>query len=421
MTAEHFAAFVPAKPPTQRTLAIIGAGPAGLIAAEVLATAGHRVTVYDRMPSPARKFLMAGRGGLNLTHSEALDRFQSRYSGSCATAVRAAVADFPPSRLIDWANGLDAETFVGSSGRVFPKAMKASPLLRAWLRRLDKLGVTLRPRQTWSGFSPDGGLTFNDAGSTHVVEADACVLALGGGSWPRLGSDGNWVALLATAGVGIAPLQPSNCGVLVPWSTHVTRHAGSPLKRIAASCGGATRRGEAVITSRGLEGGAIYALSRDIREALAQGPVTITIDLRADIALERLRDRIADVSISKSTTTSVLRKGAGLNPAAAAVVREPGPLPRTADELARRIKAVPVTVSGLADLDRAISTAGGITAAALDGHFMLKERPGTFVAGEILDFDAPTGGYLLQAAFSTGVAAARGVMSWLDGRPAADG
>lgn len=396
-----------------RNIAIIGAGPAGLIAAEVLATAGHKVTVYDRMPSAARKFLMAGRGGLNLTHSESFEAFVSRYQDA-GGAVHRAITAFPPSAVIDWANGLGAETFIGSSGRVFPKAMKASPLLRVWLQRLGKLGVELKTRHTWTGFT-GGGLTFIDGqGATFTVKPDATILALGGASWPRLGSDGTWVAPLQNAGVGVTPLQASNCGVVVPWSAYMAKLEGAPLKRITVACGAVTRQGEAVITKTGLEGGVIYALSREIREALRHGAATITIDLRSDLPFERLRDRLADVASSKDTTTNILRKAAGLNAAASAVIREPGPLPRTPDELARRIKSVPLHVTALASLDHAISTAGGVDQSGLDASFMLRAHPGVFAAGEMLDWDAPTGGYLLQASLATGVAAARGALSWVD-------
>lgn len=399
------------------TIAIVGAGPAGLIAAEVLATAGHRVTVYDRMASPARKFLMAGRGGLNLTHSEPLETFLSRYQDETG-AVRRAVEAFPPSVLIDWANSLGIETFVGSSGRVFPKALKASPLLRGWLKRLDTLGVALKPRHTWRGFSEGGGIVFETPDSNDVtVHPDAAILALGGASWPKLGSDGGWVTPLRDAGVAMTALQPSNCGVIIPWSPYMAKLDGAPLKTLAITCGKTTRRGEAVITRTGLEGGAIYALSRDIREALAKGPATITLDLRADMPLDRLQGRIADAATAKATTTTILRKGAGLSPGAAAVVREPGPLPREPDALANRIKKVPLQVTGLAGIERAISTAGGVSQRAINRTFMLTARPGVFAAGEMLDWDAPTGGYLLQACFATGVAAASGVLAHLRQRP----
>lgn len=410
--AETFSGFSAPQARAPRSVAIVGAGPAGLIAAEVLASAGHQVTVYDRMASPARKFLMAGRGGLNLTHSEAFETFLNRYQEDRG-AVRRAVMAFPPSAVIDWANSLGAETFIGSSGRVFPRAMKASPLLRAWLQRLGKLGVVLKTRHTWTGFADGGGLTFTGPqGEVLLIKPDAAILALGGASWPRLGSDGGWVKPFQTAGISVTPLQASNCGVAINWSAHMAKFEGLPLKQISVTCAGTTRHGEAVITKFGLEGGVIYALSHDIRKALAAGPVSITVDLRAGLPLDDLVDRIAS-SPPKSTTTNILRKGAGLSSAATGIVREPGPLPRDPQVLAGRIKALPLVVTAMACLDRAISTAGGIDQSALDPNFMLAQRPGVFVAGEMLDWDAPTGGYLLQASFATGVAAARGALTWL--------
>jgi len=395
-----------------RNISIVGAGPAGLMAAEYLAARGAHVTVYERMPSPARKFLMAGRGGLNLTHSEAPANFIARYSGSAAPLVHAAVAAFPPSRLIDWANELGVATFIGSSGRVFPKAMKASPLLRAWLRRLDSLGVELKTGWTWRGFA-DGPtqLVFEAPGGVERVDADAVLLALGGASWPRLGSDGAWFPILERAGIVLAPLQPSNCGVSISWSPHLAKHAGAPLKRIAITCGRFTQKGEAVVTRDGLESGAIYALSPHIREALRTGPVRITLDLKPDQTADTLAHQL-ERAPPKCSTTTLLRKAAALSAAAAAVAREAGPLPRTPADLAARLKAVPLSVTGLAGLPRAISTAGGIAADALDAHGMLRARPGVFAAGEMLDFDAPTGGYLLQAAFATGIMAAEGIAQW---------
>lgn len=398
---------------TAPAVAIVGAGPAGLFPAEHLAAQGFAVTIYERMPSPARKFLMAGRGGLNLTHSEPLDEFLTRYHDPDGMIVRA-VGAFPPSALITWANGLGAQTFTGSSGRVFPKAMKASPLLRAWLRRLADLGVALQTGWTWRGFGDHPTqLVFDTAGGQMSVRADAVLLALGGASWPRLGSDGSWTDLLDRAGVPLAPLAASNCGVLVSWSAHMTKHAGSPLKRLAVSCGGVTRRGEAVITKTGLEGGVIYALSKPIRDALqrASGSAALTIDLRPDTDVDALANRLAQAD-RKDSLSNILRKAASLSPAAIAILRESGPLPRHPAELAARIKSVPLPFAGLAGLDRAISTAGGVCAAGVDDRLMLKALPGVFVAGEMLDFDAPTGGYLLQAAFSTGYAAARGIAAW---------
>lgn len=399
-------------------IAIVGAGPAGLFAAERLAKQGFAVTIYERMPSPARKFLMAGRGGLNLTHSEDVAAFLTRYHDPGGTVARA-VTDYPPSALIAWADGLGLETFVGSSGRVFPKAMKASPLLRAWLRRLADLGVRLQTGWTWRGFgdSPTH-LMFDTSGGPQSVRDDAVLLAVGGASWPRLGSDGAWVSILQnaglqTAGAKITQLQASNCGVLAPWSQHMAKHFGAPLKRVSASCGGVTKRGEALITKSGLEGGVIYALSQGIRDAFAQSPATavLTLDLRPDMDKEALALRFEQAA-KKDSMSNMLRKVASLSPGAIAVLRESGPLPRGALDLANRIKSVPIRITGLSGLERAISTAGGVTAVSLDDALMLKALPGVFVAGEMLDFDAPTGGYLLQAAFATGHMAACGLAAW---------
>lgn len=401
------------KPLANKCVAVIGAGPAGLYAAERLAGFGAAVTIYERMPSPARKFLMAGRGGLNLTHSEPLETFLNRYTGSAAPLVRDAITAFPPSALIAWANELGADTFVGSSGRVFPKAMKASPLLRAWLRRLDGLGVVLKTGWTWRGFAdPPHALAFQTPDGPVTVSADAVLLALGGASWPRLGADGAWAAILQNHAVAIAPLAASNCGVTLPWSAHMERFAGAPLKRIRLSCGGTSRAGEAIITASGLEGGAIYALSHELRQALANGTAVLAIDLRPDLTADELAARLAKTP-PKSSLANTLRKNAGLSPAAAALLREAGNVPRDPHDLAQHIKNVPLTVTGLAGLARAISTAGGIELRALDAHCMLRALPHVFAAGEMLDTDAPTGGYLLQAAFATGLKAADGIASTL--------
>lgn len=412
MTPELSTANVAAAGGRVPTAAIVGAGPAGLFAAEHLARAGWSVTIYEGMPSPARKFLMAGRGGLNLTHSEDFTKFIGRYHDPAGVMTRAATA-FTPSALIAWANGLGAETFVGSSGRVFPKAMKASPLLRAWLRRLAYLGVSLNTGWTWRGFG-DGStsLVFETASGQQTVKADAVLLALGGASWPRLGSDGSWTRILENAGVAITPLQASNCGVLVPWSAHMDKHFGAPLKRVAVTCAGVTKRGEAVITKSGLEGGVIYALAHNIREALKSGPAAaLTIDLRPDLETDALTQRL-ERSAKKDSLANTLRKAASLAPAAIGVLREAGPLPRGPADLAHAIKNVHLPITGLAGLERAISTAGGIHQDAVDDGLMLKTLPGVFVAGEMLDFDAPTGGYLLQAAFATGHMAACGMATW---------
>jgi uncharacterized flavoprotein (TIGR03862 family) len=393
-------------------VAIIGAGPAGLIAAERLAQAGHKVALYERMASPARKFLLAGRGGLNLTHSEPLDALLERY-GTARAWLEPVIRAFPPQALRDWADGLGAESFTGSSGRVFPRAMKASPLLRAWLARLDGLGVVLHSGRLWTGWDESGGLRFalRDGGE-EIVTPRATLLALGGASWPRLGADGSWVELLAGKGVVIAPLRPANAGFSVDWSPLMReRFAGQPLKRIALSFAGQRVMGEAMIDAGGIEGGAIYALSGPLRETIARdGEAALTIDLRPDLTEPELVNRLAKRRAGE-TLSNHLRKAAGLSPVAAAVLREAtsGPLPAEPDALAGLIKAAPLRLTGMASLARAISTAGGIRAEEIDHDFMLKRLPGIFVAGEMLDWEAPTGGYLLQACFATGIAAAEGI------------
>lgn len=393
-------------------VAIIGAGPAGLIAAEKLAQAGHTVAIYERMASPARKFLLAGRGGLNLTHSEPLDALLDRY-GAARAWLEPAIRAFPPQALRDWADGLGAESFVGSSGRVFPKAMKASPLLRAWLARLDGLGVQLHAGRLWTGWNENGALRFSiRGGGEETVKARATLLALGGASWPRLGADGSWVELLEQKGIVIAPLRAANAGFNVVWSALMRdRFAGSPLKRIALSFAGQRVAGEAMIDAGGIEGGAVYALSGSLREALVRdGQAILMIDLRPDLTGPELAHRLAKRRPGE-TLSNHLRKAAGLSPVAAAILRETagGSLPAEPEALARMIKAAPLRLTGMASLSRAISTTGGVRAEEIDADFMLKHLPGTFVAGEMIDWEAPTGGYLLQACFATGVAAAEGI------------
>jgi len=389
------------------------------MAAEVLAGAGVDVVVFERMPSPGRKLLRAGRGGLNLTHSEPLADLLGRY-GPARDRLAPAIEAFDPTALRAWCASLGLDTMVGSSGRVFPVGLRAAPLLRAWLRRLDSLGVELRLGHRWDGWTPTGALRMTDAaGATSAVEADAVVLALGGGSWSRLGSDGAWVEPVATTGIEVAPLRPANCGFVVPWSaTFSERFEGVPLKDVVLSHEDVTARGDAVVTRTGLEGGAVYAVSRSLRDALDAGrDATLRVDLRPDQTVAELADRLRRRRPKDSQATA-MRRGARFQPVDIGLLREAtgNRLPDEPEELARLAKGLEVTVAATEALDRAISTAGGIALDEVDDTFMLRRRPGTFVAGEMLDWEAPTGGYLLQATFSSAVAAAKGALSWV-GRP----
>lgn len=399
---------------------VIGAGPAGLMAAERISAAGLAVEVHERMPSPARKFLMAGRGGLNLTHSEPLDRFPARY-GEAAPGVMDWLSRFGPQDLRDWADGLGADTFVGSSGRVFPRAMKASPLLRAWLQRLRDQGVTLHTGSRWVGFE-HGTPTFEQAGEPRRMPARAVVVATGGASWPRLGSDGQGRDVLADLGVPGTGFRPANVGARLDWSEDfIAAHAGQPLKAVALTLERRRVRGEAMATRYGLEGGAIYDLGPELRRALARaeggdGPARLYIDLRPSETADALAVRLAKAPSSLSRANR-LRRAARLRPVELALLRQAPPLPAGADDraLAERLKGVPLTFTGLQGLERAISSAGGVDLAALTPGLMVRDLPGLFVAGEMLDWEAPTGGYLLQAVMASGVVAAEGVLDWIVG------
>ena len=449
---------LPSSPAPVR-VAIVGGGPAGLMAAEQLATTGATVTVYDAMPSVGRKFLLAGRGGLNLTHSEALEPFLSRY-GAQRARLAPMLHVFGAQALQDWAHGLGVDTFVGSSGRVFPKEMKAAPLLRAWLTRLRAAGVRFEMRHRWLGWddsrapgdapAPQHQLRFATAHGERRVDADAVLLALGGGSWARLGSDGAWVPVLRAAGVEVADLLPANCGFDIggsdlqgfeparaapgtdgkgaertphsAWSTHfLQRFRGQPLKSVVAHFTDFKgqrheRAGECLVSASGIEGGLIYALSAPLRDTIAaQGSVTLHLDLAPGRSLERLRGELARARGSRSMA-SHLQGQAGIKGIKAALLRECLPAQAFADpaQLAAGIKALPLTLVAPRPLDEAISSAGGVRFEAVDEALMLRARPGVFVAGEMLDWEAPTGGYLLTACFATGVAAAHGLYSWLN-------
>ncbi|HAY11584.1 MAG TPA: aminoacetone oxidase family FAD-binding enzyme [Thauera sp.] len=437
--------------PCGHHVAVIGGGPAGLMAAETLAGAGLAVTVYDAMPSVGRKFLLAGRGGLNLTHSEAAAPFLSRY-GTASAALSPMLAAFDAQALRAWAHGLGVDTFVGTSGRVFPTEMKAAPLLRAWLARLRASGVQFAMRQRWLGWATpvtaESGapsapqcahsLRFSTPVGERIIAADAVVLALGGGSWAKLGSDGAWVPLLRAAGVDVAALRPANCGfdVTTPgtqarggWSPHfLDRFRGQPLKSVVARFTDASghaheRAGECLVSATGIEGGLIYALSAPLRDTIAAlGEVTVALDLAPGRSQERLTAELARPRGSRSLA-SHLQSQAGIKGIKASLLRECLPKAVFDDpvRLAAAIKALPLRLVAPRPLDEAISSAGGVRFEAVDDRLMLKTHPGVFVAGEMLDWEAPTGGYLLTACFATGVAAARGVAHWLEARSAPDG
>jgi uncharacterized flavoprotein (TIGR03862 family) len=395
------------------SVAVIGAGPAGLIAAEVLAQGGAGVTVYDAMPSAGRKFLMAGRGGLNLTHSEPLPALLARYR-EAAPWLEAAISAFPPQALREWSEALGQPTFVGSSGRVFPESFKASPLLRAWLRRLDSQGVRFAFRHRWTGWDEGGQLRLRTPNGERLVEAQATVLTLGGASWPQLGSDGTWADVLAAKGVAVSTLRPANCGFTVGWSDIFRdRFEGQPLKGVEFKFGSQAIRGEAIITRNGIEGGTIYALSAELRETiLKSGEATLRVALRPDLRLDELGARLS-VSRGKQSFSNFLRKAANLSPVAIGLLQEAagGRLAALSPEaLAGLIGEVPIKLTGVAPIARAISTAGGIARDELEENYMLRRLPGVFAAGEMLDWEAPTGGYLLQASFATGAAAGRGAL-----------
>jgi len=400
-------------------LAVIGGGPAGLMAAEVLAGAGHSVTVFEAMPTVGRKFLMAGKSGLNITHAEEHASLLSRY-GAARSRLGAALDDFTGEHVRRWCAELGVETFVGSSGRVFPKEMKASPLLRAWLARLDGLGVTIRTRHRWTGFNGEQ-LTFSTPDGEVVETFDAVLLALGGASWPRLGSDAAWVPWLREKGVAVEPFLPANCGFEVDWSeSFVDRFAGTPIKSVTATSNVGTVPGEFVVTRWGIEGSLVYVHSAALRDQLlARQRAALEIDLMPGRSVERLAKDLARQP-SKLSFSNRLRKGAGLDPVKVSLLREAHADVATldAEKLAAAIKATPILLQRTRPIEEAISSAGGVALDGIDDRFMLKALPGTFVAGEMLDWEAPTGGYLLTACLATGRAAARGMLEFLSASPA---
>ncbi len=412
---------------------MVGGGPGGLMAAEVLATAGVRVTVVEHMASVGRKLLLAGRSGLNLTHSEPLDALLARY-GPYRLRLEQAITEFSPAELRAWCAGLGEPTFVGSSGRVFPQSFRAAPLLRAWLRRLDERGVSIVTRTRWTGWGHhlDGSIdplrivvrTVGDEdASDRELTADVVVLALGGASWPRVGSDGGWTEVVRGAGVEVHPLRPANCGVRYNWSAEfATRHAGAPVKNVAVAVAGAPSpavRGDLMITDDGLEGGPVYTLSTAVRAAVDRtGSATLLVDLHPDLAQAEVVTRL-ERRRPKDSLSTALKRTLGLSTTAVALLREVygGTVPRDTVALAALVKAVPIVVQATAAIDRAISSAGGIAFDEIDEASMLRRLPGVFVVGEMLDWEAPTGGYLLQAAFSTAVAAAQGALRWMASEP----
>ncbi|APG93777.1 TIGR03862 family flavoprotein [Sinorhizobium americanum] len=402
------------KPAERKEVAIIGGGPAGLIAAELLSAAGLAVTIYEAMPTAARKFLLAGKSGLNITHAEDYRRFTTRF-GAASDRLRPALDAFMPDDVRAWAAGLGTETFVGSSDRVFPKAMKASPLLRAWLRRLEAQGVTLLTHHRWLGFAEDGYLLETPEGQ-KIVQPDAALLALGGASWPRLGSDAAWVPWLSERGVDIRPFRPANCGFDVAWSAaFFERFAGEPLKSVIASSEAGAFQGEFVVSRHGVEGSLIYPHAAALRDRLERdGKVFLTLDLAPGRSLDRLTRDLARQD-GKASFSNRLRKAAGLEGVKAALLRELMPEAPKADpaRLAAAIKALPIPLLRPRPIAEAISAAGGIGLDQIDDHYMLKALPGLFAAGEMLDWEAPTGGYLLTACLATGRAAARGIEGWL--------
>ena len=406
---------------TNKTVAIIGSGPAGLMAAEVLSQTGFNIGVYDAMPSAGRKFLMAGKGGLNITHSEPYAAFLSRYADRCQE-LEPILHDFPPEALRTWVHELGINTFIGSSGRVFPAEMKAAPLLRAWIHRLRINGVHFHMRHRWLGWTADDKLRFSVMDEERNVAVDAVILAMGGASWPQLGSNGAWIPLLSECGIEISPLKPANCGFETTWSPYFSsRFAGQPLKSVrvgfkATKDNEIWRQGELMISEHGLEGGLIYSFSAAIRDKITtSGKATIYLDLMPNRDINVIIDRLSQAR-GKDSLSNWLRKRLNLDPIKIALLRE---IVTTEDlnkpqQLAPLLKALPIKLSATRPLTEAISTAGGVCFKSLDNRLMLLNKPGVFCAGEMLDWEAPTGGYLLTACFASGRAAGLGLLAWLE-------
>lgn len=397
------------------TVAVIGGGPAGLMAAEKVAQAGYAVAVYDAMPTVGRKFLLAGKGGLNLTHAEPTADFLSRYRTAQVT-LQVALQAFGATALRAWAADLGVETFVANTGRVYPVGMRATPLLRAWLQRLQANNVQFYVRHRWLGWQNDGTLLFETPSGMQSVAATATVLALGGASWPRMGSTGHWTAYLQAQGIAIAPLKPANCGFETPWSTHFRdRFAGQPLKTVALSFGTQKQVGECMVSSYGLEGSLVYAFAADLRDAIAEtGSAQIWLDLAPDRTQAQLQERLARPRASRSLS-SHLEKTVGLRGVKAGLLWEfvPKATWKQPELFAAAIKRLPITLCAPRPIAEAISTAGGVPFAALNEHLMLRALPGVFCAGEMLDWEAPTGGYLLTACFATGRWAGQAAADWV--------
>ncbi len=383
---------------------VVGSGPAGLMAASALAESGRKVTVAEAKPSIGRKLLMAGKSGLNLTKDEPVAAFLARYP-DCDETLRRSLLAFDPQAVQSWARSLGQDIFTGSSGRVFPKAMKASPLLRSWSRRLGAMAVEFRTNWRWKGWS-DGSWLFETSDGEKLVEPQVAVVALGGASWPKLGSDGAWSGIFQQEGIPVRPFRPANAGIAVSWSDHMARHFGEPVKGIALKAGSVVDRGEFVLSVHGLEGGGIYAVTREIRNGAA-----LSLDLAPDMSLQAIHQRLSGQK-AKDTIVNRLRKALNLSPVKLALLMEFGrPLPDTAD-LPNLIKALPIRHAGLRPLSESISTAGGVAWKAVNDGLMLRQRPGVFVAGEMLDWEAPTGGYLLTGCLATGLLAGQRAAVW---------